>query len=199
MKEEYCKKCDKKLSRWNSPSRSTIPYCNNCLAKLTKHCKQCGKKRSFFNNVLAIAQHDFLCNDCWKKKESEKLRKLEEEEAKKKKCSKCAYSRRDTETMDMGTEGVMDILIGAPHVPKYVTFESWICTKFKLDVTKRLELAEKCTSYITQQDYEEKCLRGELDVTTTTCRFCNTEYDQTKAICPHCGAPRKQEVRELAR
>jgi len=149
--------------------------------------------------VLVIAQHDFLCNDCWEKKESEKLRKSAEEEAKKKKCSKCAYSRRDTETLDVGNEGLMDMLIGAPHVPEYVTLESWICTKFKLDVTKRLELAEKCTSYIIQQDYEEKCLRGELEITTITCGFCNTEYDKTKAICPYCGGPRKQEVRELSR
>jgi hypothetical protein len=103
---------------------------------------------------------------------------------------------------------------------EYDYVDNWTCSKFKFDVTSRLNLAGDCTSYITQSDYEKKCLSGEMDkekaneqiildfsslkdvmakgglvMTTYKCPNCNGMVNIPEAgkvlMCQYCGTPIK--------
>lgn len=98
--------------------------------------------------------------------------------------------------------------------------KDWTCTKFGFDLTNRLHLAENCTSYITQKDYEKKCLSGEIEkekqpvqiildfsslkdvmskggmvMTTYKCPNCNGTVNIPETgkvlICQYCNTPIK--------
>ena len=108
---------------------------------------------------------------------------IEESEAKKRLtlCDNCNYYRTDSSQIDIGL-----------FTPNLVTLESKYCAKFGFGLKGGRE-AEKCTSYITTEDYKEKALRGEINPQTDTnfrvCPYCQTKYDLNRmSTCPKCGA-----------
>lgn len=107
-------------------------------------------------------------------------------------CWDCVYSNGYL------VEGKGSALSGLVSVP--VLKEHWVCTKFGLNLDGRLGLAEKCTSYLTQKEYEKKCLNGEMEqlkpVTVFGCVYCGASYDITKhSSCPVCGATQKKKLK----
>jgi len=103
-------------------------------------------------------------------------------------CSNCAYSvRRSVEMEKASLTNIFAALTGLPQ--EYETVTVWSCIKFGFNLTGRLNLAEECTSFTTEKEYERKCLRGELDSDLVTCPYCQVRYDRVKqARCPNCGS-----------
>jgi len=62
--------------------------------------------------------------------------------------------------------------------------------------------AERCINYITEEEYEERALRGEIGkeekeitkmkevIVKVRCPYCRHLYDETLDRCPHCGGGR---------
>ena len=85
-------------------------------------------------------------------------------------------------------------------VADYETKERWVCNKFNLNLDERAVLAEKCTSYLTQEEYERKCLSGEMEPlkahSIIECAYCGGSYDMIQhPSCPRCGATQKKKLK----
>ena len=139
----------------------------------------CGKKVFRLGNENEfVLMHDFVCSDCWSNGK---------EHAGETSCGNCAYCLTRiglVEKINLMSAFMTGQGTYAEQVKLYT------CAKFGFDVTNKLtEFAEKCTSYLKKEEYQEKCLKGELTSDSVTCPYCQTKYDRVKqANCPHCGA-----------
>jgi uncharacterized Zn finger protein (UPF0148 family) len=128
-------------------------------------------------------------------------------------CRKCHYYTSETDTLPMET-GIF--------IPNYnfVTLTIYHCAKFGFRIKDNGKEAEKCTSYITDEEHKERALSGELykdktnvqiiidfsslkDVmskgglvmTTYKCPNCNGMVNIPEAgkvlVCQYCGTPIK--------
>jgi hypothetical protein len=110
-------------------------------------CKKCGKtvtKRELSKNYG-------LCQDCFRKECDEyeywKAKQLSSPDIinKKlntgKKCRECFFSKTEQQTLS----------------------EAKTCSKFQTDIALRQELAETCSSYVTESDYEKKGVNREIN------------------------------------
>ena len=107
-------------------------------------------------------------------------------------CRECAYS--NGYLIEIPKASLSGILTG---IQEYDLKEHWVCTKFNLSIDGRLGIAQKCTSYLTQEQYEKKCLSGEMEqikpVSLIDCAYCHATYDIAKnPSCPICGARQKK-------
>jgi hypothetical protein len=110
-------------------------------------------------------------------------------------CEDCAYS--EGYLVEAPKPSFSSILLG---MPDYEVREHWVCNKFHLNLDGRLGLAERCTSYLTQREYEQKCLSGKMErlkpVTVVECAYCGASYDIAKhPSCPVCSATLKKKKR----
>jgi len=165
---ETCKECGKELG-WFARHGMAKGFCIKCASEKMKHCRICGKKINKWSlESDFVAMHDFVCQDCWSKGK---------EHLGERSCGNCAYCATKVFAEEK------------PFLISYQFTKEYVCTKFGFDVTNRLHFAGKCTSHLTREQYEQKCLRGELDSDMVTCPYCQVKYDRVKqASCPNCGA-----------
>ncbi len=174
-------------------------------------CAKCGTKLSFRENHLVYWNHqlrdgyisgDFsssrkefpeyrgkkLCEPCVRQEEynDRKLHCLNPDGL----CNNCGYF------VEVRHErgGVDDL--GTYFDESYSTFK---CGKFSFDLKQdAFSKARQCTSYISQADYEKKCLSGEMDKTKQSTQI-NLDFSSLKEIlakggmvmttyrCPDCN------------
>lgn len=128
-------------------------------------------------------------------------------------CENCHYYKYDSssQTIDTG--------IFMPNY-KVLTFTSHDCVKFGFSLKAEGKEAENCTSYITDENYQKKCLSGDMDkdkgrvqivldfsslkdvmskgglvMSTYKCPNCNGMVDIPEAgkvlVCKYCSTPIK--------
>jgi hypothetical protein len=181
------------------------------------NCKRCNKKISFFQ--VHNTRHYGLCRECCDTIDKAQVNSPNFEEWKAKNvhylnpdalCNKCGYFeeiRHDRGGVDS---------LGTFFDESYLTFK---CRKFSLNLDKdNFSNAKQCTSYISKYDYEEKCLKGEINsgniqvvldfsslkdimskggliMSSYKCPNCSGMVDLPEAgkvlICKYCGSPIK--------
>jgi len=181
MVEKCCKRCGKKLD-WVE-RRNKYGLCRECVS----HCSVCGRKLSIrleTGEREFASKHDGMCPQCWMKGKEHEGEKS---------CGNCTYCVAKIIAVEKASvTNLMQGLMGGQPL-EYDHVKQYTCTKFGFDVTDKLSFAEKCTSYLTQEEYEQKCLSGELHSDLIVCPYCQTKYDKMKQPrCPNCGAfPKK--------
>jgi len=110
-------------------------------------------------------------------------------------CKECVYS--DGYLVESPKPSFMGVLTG---ISECELKEHWSCVKFGFNLDGRLGLAEKCTNYLTQEEYEQKCLSGTMEPPERPimfeCVYCRATYDVTKSSsCPNCGATLKKKLK----
>ena len=143
-----------------------------------------------------------------------------------KRCNWCAFSSKTT--LKVEKQSLTNSLTklsntispyGNMGALEYDFVDRWACSKFGFELNSFYK-AENCASYITHEDYEKKCLSGEMDkekqaiqiildfsslkdamskgglvMTTYKCPNCNGMVDLPEAgkvlICKYCGTPIK--------
>ena len=227
-----------------------MDYCAKCgkeLGFLTKH-KIGGSDIASFENALrrglfseyrgkeicASCQHELLHSKGIKyrgiigirqgkariEELAKEIKNISLEPSKQIMCSNCAFSSKFTFQEEKASlTNLMGAVTGA-GIMDYQYLDKWNCSKFKFDVTDRLTLADNCSSYITQSDYEKKCLSGEMEkdkanvqiildfsslkdamskgglvMSTYKCPNCNGMVDIPEAgkvlVCKYCSTPIK--------
>ena len=145
-------------------------------------CQKCGKTVS----LRELSKNYGRCQDCFRKECSEyeywKARQLSSPDVINKKgnngknCSTCSFSKTKQNTYS----------------------EPEICSKFQISITLREELAETCSSYISESDCEKKGLGREmnkekesvpiiLDFSSLRDVMTRTGITMTKIECPNCN------------
>ena len=133
-------------------------------------------------------------------------------------CRLCHFVSKKTVALEKAS---LTNLIGAlsgSGVLEYNYEDQYSCSKFDFDLTSKLSLAGQCSSYITEQEYQEKCLKGEMEkrnvqiildfsslkdamskggviMTAYNCPKCSGMVDLPESgkilICKYCGTPIK--------
>jgi Zn finger protein HypA/HybF involved in hydrogenase expression len=140
-----------------------------------------------------------------------------------KNCLYCGFSSKtqlltsSTEKQNVANFGFITIAGQASLEHQYSN--KYSCSKFGFDLTNKDNLAETCSSYITKDEYEKKCLNGEINkntnvqiiidfsslkeamskgglvMTTYKCPNCNGMVNIPEAgkvlVCQYCGTPIK--------
>jgi hypothetical protein len=139
-------------------------------------------------------------------------------------CLYCGYSSQSrlltssTEKQNVTNFGFVTVAGQASLEHQYTN--KYSCSKFGFDVTNKDNLAESCSSYITKDEYEKRCLSGEISrdkanvkiiidfsslkdvmskgglvMTTYKCPNCNGMVNIPEAgkvlVCQYCGTPIK--------
>jgi hypothetical protein len=143
-------------------------------------CAKCGKELGFFEkdsvfsfqNALKYGlfseyKEKTLCHSCIFQLldskgikyrglmgQRQSLKRIQELTKDRKTCYKCGYFEEVRH--DIGGVNSSGIILS----DSYSTFK---CRKFSFDLNEKDLKAEKCTSYILKEDYQEKCLSGEMD------------------------------------
>jgi hypothetical protein len=171
-------------------------------------CAKCGKKLGWFERHSLWYQSYKMCNSCY----FQYINQLENDSKNPevKTCNKCGYF----EEVRHERGGVDDL--GTYFDESYSTFK---CRKFNFDLDgMKYYLAQKCSSYISKEEYEEKCLTGRMEkehvqivldfsslkdvmakggivMPTYNCPKCNAMIDIPEAgkimFCKYCGTPIK--------
>lgn len=204
-------------------------------------CPRCGKKTSWRTEPqLSEFKGSRVCSDCFRvlvkaqndapymppKVESVSQTKYVPPTL----CSACHFSKVTTRLVDkQSTINSLANFANAlnsvnPYGYSNITLEKesvrdWRCSKFDFPLTD-MNKAKKCTSFITQYDYEAKCLNGEMDkekaniqiildfsslkdimakgglvMSTYKCPNCNgmvkLPEEGKVLICEYCGTPIK--------
>jgi len=147
------------------------------------NCEKCGKKFGFIARVVTWQSNDFfpeyrnkkLCREC-----AEELKRLVSEKMESGRfCSNCKFFDEDSIEIDVG--------IFAPNL-KFIPM--YYCAKLDFALKSPYgDEAEKCTSYLTPEEYKLKALRGELNTKIVECQYCGKKYNPEKhEDCPKCGA-----------
>jgi len=144
-------------------------------------CPKCGKTVS----LRELSKNYSRCQDCFQKECAEyeywKARQLSSPDVinkkgnTEKKCRKCFFSKTKQNNYS----------------------EPEICTKFLINITHRQELAETCSSYISESDCEKKSLSREmnkekeniqimLDFSSLRDVITKTGITMAKIECPNC-------------
>jgi len=116
----------------------------------------------------------------------------------KKTCLDCVFCQLREKTIEKPS---FSALFGLPENDIRIHL---VCRKFLLDLNDKLESAVQCSSFLTEKEYHEKALRGEIvgyagidknkisstpEPIMTTCQYCGAKYDITLyQRCPKCGA-----------
>jgi len=175
-------------------------------------CKICGVDTGFFGPKICRSCSEELKNRR-KKEEEEKLRQagftpqslreLSEQlkQVGRKTCLDCIFCQLREETVERyDKQGILELFAGVP--PPAELRVNLVCRKFLFALNDKLESGEKCSSFLTEDRYREKCMKGEivgyagiendkmkLDPIIVTCQYCKARYDMTLyRRCPNCGA-----------
>mgnify|MGYP001035465792 CR=1 FL=1 len=153
-------------------------------------CARCGKKFGIFEHketwdnkeISGEYYNKELCMECYWKLREEEAEEYEERSKKVRSCEYCVYFGADYQDIDVGL-----------FTPKFVALESFYCRKFGISLKRPFKEAEKCTSFIREEEYREKVLRGEItkehEAYFVVCEYCGTRYDANKyPRCPNCSA-----------
>lgn len=237
---DKCARCGKELSwrerqfYWQSQLRHgyiVFPFSFFGSSKNKKEFPEYKGKKLCQSCVLTLFNAGYTCKYCGKRyvgfhhcKERDQYLKHLKEERKQyfkklyadlnnpdvKTCNKCAYF----EEVIHERGGVDDL--GVYIDESYSTFK---CKKFDFDLDEtKYYYAQRCSSYITKKEYEEKCLSGEIEkenakiildfsslkevlikggivMSAYNCPKCNATLDipdEGKIIfCKYCGTPIK--------
>ena len=219
VKKEFPEYKDKKLCKSCMLTLLNIghacQYCgkrytgsHECKAAAMNNCTKCGKKLGWLERHSLWYQSYKMCNSCYLQYCNDLERDFKNPEVKT--CNKCGYF----EEVRHERGGVDDL--GTYFDESYSTFK---CRKFNFDLDEmKYYLAQKCSSYISKEEYEEKCLRGEMEkervqivldfsslkdvmakggivMPTYNCPKCNAMVDIPEAgkimFCKYCGTPIK--------
>jgi len=187
------------------------------------HCPKCGKKMGIFENDRARSRK-YFCDQCFEK---EQQRILKEEKlvvknpelgftpqylselkeqlkiVEKKTCLDCVLCQLQEKTVEKASvTNLLGALAGAPI--EYEIRVNLVCRKFLLDLNDKLESASECSSFLTEKEYHEKAIKGEIvgfaGVTKNesipiqkpvmaNCDYCQAQYNiSLYRKCPRCGA-----------
>jgi hypothetical protein len=185
-------------------------------------CKVCGKNTGFFGPKICKECSGELRTRQIKEKEErlkhgkiivenpqagftpQSLRKLSEQlkAVGRKTCLDCIFCQLREEMVErIDKTGILELFAGVP--PPVELRVNLVCRKFLLDLNDKLESAENCSSFLTEKEYQEKCLEGEIlgyaGIENTemsrpkpimaSCQYCKAKYDITLyRRCPKCGA-----------
>ena len=197
-----------------------------------KHCVNCSKNLFGLESQNRWSSDTFhqewnnqpICDDCFR----ELLRQqhgvlntpntLTAPEAAVLNCRLCHFfSKKTVEIEKASLTNLMGAITGS-GVMDYDYVDQYSCSKFEFDLTNKLSLAGNCSSYITEQEYQDKCLKGEMEkrnvqiildfsslkdvmskggviMTAYNCPKCNGMVDLPESgkilICKYCGTPIK--------
>jgi len=181
-------------------------------------CKRCGKSIGFFVS-------NGLCQECTALEIEERYPGLTKTTSAIKSCFYCGFIRKtsllsnSTENQNLTNLGFG--LTSGSGTTKYQYTDKWSCSKFSFEVFHYNDSrAENCSSFISKEDYEKKCLSGDIDkektniqlildftslkdvmtkgglvMTTYKCPNCNGMIKLPEAgkvlMCEYCGTPIK--------
>jgi len=113
-------------------------------------------------------------------------------------CFDCIFCETREETFEKPS---LSALFGAPEIDMRIQL---VCRKFLLNINGKLKSALNCSSFLTEKEYHEKALKGEIvgfvglqkdemeftqKPEMATCQYCTAQYDITLYLrCPNCGA-----------
>ena len=213
---KICEACGKE---YRFPVGFGYKICRHCII----YCPKCGKKKGLLNERQISKQRKGLCDECSLKEQKRvlkdekltvtnpeagfrvqdlKLLKQQLKEVGRKTCLDCCFCQLREETVEkIGIPSLLNALVGTPS--EFEMRIHLVCRKFLLDLNDKLESGEKCSSFLTEDSYEEKCLKGEIvgyagidkkemmkpEPIMATCQYCNAQYDiSLYRKCPRCGA-----------
>ena len=194
--------------------------CRTC----TIHCPSCGKKKGWLTERQRSTQRRGLCDECFEKERKNHLKNDELtmtnsgagfspeyllslrkalKEVDRTTCLDCVFCQPREEMVETASvTNLLGALAGAPT--EYETRVHLVCRKFLLDLNNKLESAVECSSFLTEQEYHKKAIKGEMvgfagvrknEITHSnepimaTCQYCDATYDiSLYRKCPRCGA-----------
>jgi len=166
------------------------------------NCADCGKKLGFFEKKKKLflqgdegdrkVRKKAFCIPCFEKY----IKELESKTS----CYDCAYSelREDHSFgLDIPPRSFLfckklDLEV-KPNIVIYSEFNLSLINPSVVPLRKFCLDAEKCVHFITEEEYRESALRGEIvrgkEVKDIVCEYCDTHYDASKYVrCPNCCA-----------
>jgi hypothetical protein len=155
------------------------------------NCVCCGRKiwgkaKLWKSNVYHTEWNNQpLCKQCASKLSSERLKEAMKDvpedpsENSPKTCFNCGFSKqsklltRSLENMESST---------VEHRYK----DNWACSKFGFDITHNYDIASSCSSYLSIEEYEKKCLSGEIGNGNATVQVFH-DFSSLKEVLSHGG------------
>jgi len=198
--KKLCYSCQRELL-----DSKGIEYRRPFAGKLNAHgeikgesCASCGKKFGFLRSPN---------NNC------EPIYEAYPEYKGKRICDFCAirYNAAIQERVKNGTikscyecgycEEIIHDCGGVDDLGCYIdeSYSTYKCRKFSLNPATNHLIAQKCSSYITQKEYQEKCISGEIEKAKKAlekpiiweCGYCKAVNKGN--FCFNCGSPRKKQ------